>query len=305
MREEIEKIETMDDYAAELEASLRKVYPGDVFECTVVAVDETAVTVDLDYYAPGKILPEELSDDPTFSIMRDVSVGDTFKAIVLQKDDGAGNILLSKKEGDREFSWDKLEELKENDTVINGTITDVTRSGAIMYVEGIRGFIPASKLDIKYVEDTSKYLGKKLSVQIFEIDRDNKKLILSAKEILTEKAMAEHTKQVNSMIVGTIVSGVVEKIMNYGAFVKIDDNISGLLHISEITEGRIPHPSAVLKVGQEVSCMITKISDGKISLSMKAATAAEDEALNEEATEYHSDYTPNTPFADLLKKQGL
>ncbi|MBR6348985.1 MAG: S1 RNA-binding domain-containing protein [Lachnospiraceae bacterium] len=301
MDNEFENKESMDDYAKELEASLRKIYPGDVMDCTVVAVDETCATVDLDYYAPGKIYLEEMSADPTFSIMYDVHVGDTFKAVVLQRDDGAGNIILSKKAGDLEYSWEKLEQMLADKTIINGTITDTTRSGAIMYVEGIRGFIPASKLDLKYVEDTSGYLGKKVSVQIFEVDKAHQRLILTARDILTEKAMEERTDKISHMMAGTIVSGTVEKLMNYGAFVKIQEGISGLLHISEITDGHIDHPGAVLKVGQQIDVMITKIDGSRISLSLKAANAAKEQELNEEASEYKSEPIANNPFADLLK----
>ena len=301
MSDETERIESMDDYTKEIEASLRRIYPGDVMDCTVVAVNEDGVTVDLDFYAPGKISLEEMSDDPTFSIMYDVHPGDTFKAIVLKSDDGAGNIVLSKKAGDKEFSWEKLDEMRLNGTVITGQITEAVRSGAVMYVEGIRGFIPASRMDLKYVDDTSAFLGRKMSVQIIEADKDDQKLILSAKELLTENALKERTEKVNKMTAGSIITGTVEKITDYGAFIKIQDGISGLLHISEITDGRIPHPSAVLKLGQEVEVMILKVADGKISLSMKAAQAAREQELNEQTSSYKSEYQANNPFADLLK----
>ena len=296
-----EVTESMDDYTAEIEASLIKIRTGDVMECTVVAVDETGVTVDLDYYAPGKIPVEEMSADPLFSIFSDVAVGDQFKAIVQNPDDGAGNIILSKKEADGDFAWDKLEEMMEEGTVIEGTVSGITRSGAILYVEGIRGFIPASKLDLKYVEDTNPYLGKKIKVQITEVDRGNKKLILSAKELLIEEAAEKKLEEINKLSVGAIFEGTVEKIMDYGAFVNIGDGLSGLLHVSQISENRITHPKAVLKNGQKVKVKIIRIENGKISLSMKAAKEAEEEVLNEEASEYKSEYVPNNPFAALLK----
>ena len=300
-QKEPEVIESMDDYTEEIEASLQKIYPGDVMECTVVAVDETAVSVVLDYYAPGKIMPEEMSADPLFSVFTDVQIGDQFKAVVQQADDGAGNIILSKKEADKEFSWEKLEQMKEDETVIEGTVSGVTNSGAVFYVEGIRGFIPASKLDLKYVEDTNPYLGKKIRVQIAEVDKERKKLILSAKDLLVEAAAEEKLKKTKSLSVGAVLEGTVEKIMDYGAFVDIGNDLSGLLHISEISEKRIAHPKAVLKVGQKVHVTILKVENGKISLSMKAAKEAEEEELNEEATEYKSEYVPNNPFAALLK----
>ncbi len=293
--------ESMDDYTDEIEASLKRIYAGDVMECTVVAVDETAVSVDLDYYAPGKIPVEDMSADPLFSVFTDVQIGDQFKAIVTSADDGAGNIVLSKKEADAELSWEKLEQMMEDNAVIEGTISGVTNSGAILYVEGIRGFIPASKLDLKYVEDTNPYLNKKIRVNITEVDRNRKKLILSAKEILVEQAAEKRLEDIGKLSVGSVFEGTVEKIMDYGAFVNIGGDLSGLLHVSQISENRITHPKAVLKLGQKVKVKIIRIENGKISLSMKAAKEAEEEALNEEATEYKSEYVPNNPFAALLK----
>ena len=296
-----EPVESMDDYTEEIDASLRRIYPGDVMECTVVAVDETAVSVDLDYYAPGKIIPEEMSADPLFSVFTDVKIGDQFRAVVQQADDGAGNIVLSKKEADKEFSWEKLEQMKEEKTMIEGTVSGITNSGAILYVEGIRGFIPASKLDLKYVEDTNPYLGKPIRVIIAEVDRSKGKLILSAKELLVEASAEKKLEDMKRLSVGSVMEGTVEKIMDYGAFVDIGNGLSGLLHVSEISEKRIAHPKAVLKNGQKVQVTIIRIENGKISLSMKAAKEAEEEELNEEATEYKSEYVPNNPFADLFK----
>ncbi|MBR5931372.1 MAG: S1 RNA-binding domain-containing protein [Lachnospiraceae bacterium] len=298
---EPEIIETMDDYTAEIEASLKKIRTGDVMECTVVAFDETGVSVDLDYYAPGRIPAEEMSADPLFSIFSDVTVGEQFRAIVTNPDDGAGNIILSRKEADAEFAWEKLQEMQEEGTVIEGTVAGITKSGVIMYVEGIRGFIPASKLDLNYVEDTEPYLNKKIKVQITEVDEGRKKLILSAKELLVEAAAEKKLENINRLSVGAVFEGTVEKIMDYGAFVNIGDGLSGLLHVSQISENHITHPKAVLKLGMKVKVKIIRIENGKISLSMKAAKEAEEEVLNEEAAEYKSEYVPNNPFAALLK----
>ena len=293
--------ETMADYAAELEDSLKRIHAGDVMKATVVSFDELGVTADLDYYAPGKIPAEEMSADPAFSVMSDVQIGDEFMAVVTNVDDGSGNIVLSKKQADSEYAWDKLQEMKDNRTLITGKIAGVTRSGAVLYVEGVRSFIPASKLDLKYVEDTEPYLGRTVNVLISEVDKDNKKLILSAKELLTEAALAKREENVKKLQVGSIVEGTVETIKEYGAFVDIGNDMSGLLHISQITDHRINHPSAVLKEGQKVTVMITKIENGKISLSMTAIKDAKEAEAEEEARGYKNEYVPNNPFAALLK----
>lgn len=296
-----EPVESMDDYKTEVDSSLRKIYEGDVMEGEVIAFNEHGVILDLSYYATGRVPADEMSADPAFNIMTDVQIGDRFQAVVKAVDDGKGNILLSKKAAESEYSWDKLRKLKEEETVISGTVTEVVRSGAIMYVEGIRGFIPASKLDYKYVEDTAPYLGRQLNVRVFEVDEDRQKLILSAKELAAAAYVEQQAQNVSRLSVGSIVTGTVEKLQNYGAFVDLGDGISGLLHVSEISDKRINHPKAVLREGQSVEVMIIRIENGKVSLSMKALQAAKEQEVEEEAHEYKSEYVPNNPFADLLK----
>jgi len=296
-----EVIESMEDYKTELDSSLRKIYEGDVMEGEVIAFNEHGVILDLSYYATGRVPADEMSADPSFNIMTDVKIGDRFQAVVKSVDDGHGNILLSKKAAESEFSWDTLRQMKEEETVIEGTITETVKAGAIMYIHGIRGFIPASRLDYKYVEDTSSFLGKKLAVRIQEVDESQQKLILSAREIAQEAHVQKQAESISRLSVGSIVSGKVESLQNYGAFVDIGNGLSGLLHVSEISEKRINHPKAALKVGQEIQVMIIRIQDGKISLSMKAIEAAKEQEAEEEAHEYHSEYVPNNPFADLLK----
>ena len=296
-----EPTESMEDYKKELDSSLRKIYEGDVMEGEVISFNEHGVILDLSYYATGRVPVEEMSADPAFNIMTDVHMGDRFQAVVKKVDDGHGNILLSKKAAESEYSWDRLRQMRDDETVIEGTITEVVKAGAIMYVEGIRGFIPASRLDVKYVEDTAPYQGRKIRVRVLEVDEDRKKLILSAKEIATEAFVAQQTENISRLSIGSIVTGKVESLQNYGAFVNIGNGISGLLHISEISDQRISHPKALLRTGQEVTVMITRIQDGKVSLSMKAVNAAQEEKVEEEAHEYRSEYVPNNPFADLLK----
>ena len=168
------------------------------------------------------------------------------------------------------LAWDKLKQMQEDHTVITGTITEVVPAGAILYVEGVRGFIPASKLALTYVEDTSAYLNQTIRVQVLDVQEEEKKLVLSAKELLTEQAMEERAERAGRMQEGTVLEGTVEKLMPYGAFVQIGDGVSGLLHVSEISEKRIKHPKVVLSEGQKVRVKITRVENGKISLSMKA-----------------------------------
>ncbi|MBQ6549924.1 MAG: S1 RNA-binding domain-containing protein [Lachnospiraceae bacterium] len=297
-----EPAESMEDYKEELEKSFRQIHVGDVLEGTVIDVDETGVLMDLEYYAPGRIPVEEMSADPHFDIMDAVRIGDRYQATVKKRDDGRGNIILSKKDADVELSWDKLRRMQEEKTVITGKITETVRGGAILYVEGIRGFIPASKLALTYVEDPETYLHKIVDVQVADVDEEGRRLVLSAKELLIAKAIEEKNKRIERLAVGHIVEGTVENIKEYGAFVNIGDGISGLLHISQISNQKIKHPGAVLREGDKVKVMITKVQDGKVSLSMKAVQdLMAKELQEEEENEYHDGGEAVTSLGDLLK----
>ncbi len=301
--ETMENKESMKDYERELEASFRTINEGDVIKGTVIDVTDEEVTLDLKYYTQGIVKVEDLSEDPNFSILDDVKIGDVMEATVVKVDDGHGNIQLSKKDANAVLAWDVLKQYKEDKKEIPVKITQTVKGGAVAYVEGIRGFIPASQLDISYVEDIDSYQGKKLTVRVTEVDQSKTKLILSAKEILKEKKKEEHDHKIAMLVPGTIVEGIVESLQPFGAFVDIGDGLSGLVHISQISEFRIKKPSEVLKVGDKVKAKILNTNDGKISLSIKAAAeetgGTEDTA--KEAEMYSSKETVGTSLGDLLK----
>ena len=188
--------ETMKDYEKELEASFRKIREGDVISGTVIDVNEEEVTLDLKYYTQGIIKAEDMSNDPAFSLLNDVKAGDVIEATVIRMDDGQGNILLSKKEANEVLSWDVLEQMKEEKTDVTVKVSEAVNGGAVAYVEGIRGFIPASQLDLNYVEEPADYVGKTLKVRVITVDQEKEKLVLSAKEILKEQQKEEHDHKV-------------------------------------------------------------------------------------------------------------
>ena len=299
--------ETMKDYEKELEASFRKINEGDVISGTVIDVNEEEVTLDLKYYTQGIIRTADMSDDPNFSVLDDVKIGDMIEATVVSMDDGQGNILLSRKEANAVLAWDVLEQYLEEKKSITVKVSEIVNAGAVAYVEGIRGFIPASQLDIAYVEDLQPYLGRKLTVRVITVDREKEKLVLSAKEILKEQAKEEHDHKVAMIVPGTVLEGTVESLQTYGAFVDLKDGLSGLVHISQICQKRIKKPSEVLKVGDKVKVKVLNTNDGKISLSIKAV-AEEQEAEEVEAfdtKQFSSDENVGTSLGDLFKKLGL
>lgn len=299
--------ETMKDYEKELEASFRKIREGDVISGTVIDVNEEEVTLDLKYYTQGIIKAEDMSNDPAFSLLNDVKEGNVIEATVVRMDDGLGNILLSKKEANEVLSWDVLEQMKEEKTDVTVKVSEAVNGGAVAYVEGIRGFIPASQLDLNYVEEPADYVGKTLKVRVITVDQEREKLVLSAKEILKEQQKEEHDHKVAMIVPGTILEGTVESLQTYGAFIDLKDGLSGLVHISQICQKRIKKPSEVLKVGDKVKVKVLNTNDGKISLSIKAV-AEEQEASEVEdfdTASFSSNENVGTSLGDLFAKLKL
>ena len=277
--------ETMKDYEAELEASFKKIEEGDILTGTVVSVDDKEIIVDLKYYAEGIIPVEDYSREPGFNVKEEVHPGDEVSATVVRKDDGNGNILLSKVEATDVLAWDKLKELKASGEVLDVVVKGVVNGGAVAYVEGVRGFIPASKLALNYVEDTNEYLNRHIQVQVIDVNKEDKKMILSAKEILREKAEEERKNKISNIQPGFVTEGIVESLQPYGAFVDLGNGVSGLVHISQICEKRIRKPSEVLAVGDKVKVKVTAVKDGKLSLSIKEATDMMAKEVEEEKIE--------------------
>lgn len=301
-----QSIPSMAEFEAELENSFKKLKEGDIVTGTVIGVSETEVTVDLGSYSEGIIKLEELSNDPRFSIKADIQIGDEISAQVLYED-MEGRIFLSRKKAYDILSWDALKEMQKNKTVSNVKVAEAVNSGVITYLNGIRAFIPASQLSLQYVEDLESFVGQKLDVQVIEVNQDDNKLILSAKELLKEKALEDKNSRISKLQPGLIVTGKVETIVPYGAFVNIGEDLTGLVHISQICGRRIKSPKEVIKEGDDVTVKIIDIKDGKISLSMKAV-AENDEVLNdvEEASfEYQSGEEASTSLGSLLSKLKL
>lgn len=299
--------ETMKDYEKELEASFRKIQEGDVIQGTVIDVNEEEVTLDLKYYTQGIIKAADMSSDPGFSILTDVHAGDVIEATVVKMDDGQGNILLSKKEANEVLAWDVLAGYMEEKKNLTVKVSEIVNAGAVAYLEGIRGFIPASQLDISYVENLEEYKGRTLTVRVITVDQEKEKLVLSAKEILKEQQKEEHDHKVAMIVPGTVLEGTVESLQPYGAFVDLKGGLSGLVHISQISQRRIKKPSEVLKVGDKVKVKVLNTNDGKISLSIKAAAEEQqaEEVESFDTKQFDSGESVGTSLGDLFAKLGL
>ena len=274
---------------------------------TVIDVNEEEVSLDLKYYTQGIIKAADMSDDPGFSVLDDVKIGDVIEASVVKMDDGQGNILLSKKEANAELAWDVLNKYLEEKTALTVKVNGVVNAGVIAYVEGIRGFIPASHLALSYVEDLNTYQGKELTVRVITVDKEKKKLVLSAKEILREQEKEAHDHKIAMLVPGTVMEGTVESLQPYGAFVDLKDGLSGLVHISQISQKRIKKPSEVLSVGDKVKVKILNTDNGKISLSIKAATEEKEveETERVDTAKYSSKESFGTSLGDIFAKLNL
>lgn len=293
--------ETMADFEEQINASLRKFNEGDRVTGTVVSVEEEEVIVDLQSFSQGVIPADEYSDDPGFHAMDEIRTGDSITAVVLDSDDGAGRVLLSLKDAKEEESWQKMVQALEDRTVFRVKVLTSVNAGVVAYLEGIRGFIPASQLATEYVEDVDVFVGETLEVVVITADVEKKRLVLSAKEVAKEKAAKEHEKKLNAMEKGFVTEGIIERIEPYGCFVNIGDGLTGLVHISQICNKFLKSPNEVVKLGQSVKVKVLEVNEGKIRLSMKAAEdIAPEIASDEEAqTEYH-DEEATTSLAGLL-----
>ena len=213
---------------------------------------------------------------------------------------------LNKASTNEDAVWNRLEQMKEDGDVLALTVGGVVNGGVIVYVEGIRGFIPASRLSLSYIEDLESYLlnvwlQKDVEAKIITVEPEEQRLVLSAKAVEKEKERKERENKINELKVGTVVEGTVENIMPYGAFVDIGDGISGLVHISQLSQKRVKSPEEVVKEGDAVTVKIIKVANGKVSLSIKALEDDKEAAKKAEETgvEYTED-AAGTSLGDLL-----
>jgi len=305
MTNEVNENLSMEDYAAELDASFKSVEEGDILTGTIISVSDEDVTLDLKYYAEGIIKVADYSHEPDFNLKENVNIGDEISATVIKKDDGQGNILLSKVKANDILAWDKLLQLKEAQTVLDVVVKGIVNAGVVAYVEGIRGFIPASKLSLNYVEDLNDFLNKPIQVQVLDIVPHDNKLILSARELLRAKADDERRQKISNVEVGLVTEGTVESIQPYGAFVNLGNGLSGLVHISQICEKRIKTPAEVIAVGDKVKVKVTAVKDGKLSLSMKALSDVTATEISEEVVKLPDAEEVTTSLGDLFKNIKL
>ena len=243
---------------------------GDIVEGTVVKVDRDEVLLDIGYKTEGVILARELSIKHDVDPDEIVSVGDEIEALVLQKEDKEGRLLLSKKRAQYERAWGTIERVKEEDGVVTGSVIEVVKGGLILDI-GLRGFLPASLVEMRRVRDLQPYVGRELEAKIIELDKNRNNVVLSRRVYLEQTQSEVRTNFLQTLQKGQVRTGVVSSIVNFGAFVDLG-GVDGLVHVSELSWKHIDHPSEVVEVGTEVTVEVLDVDFDRerVSLSLKA-----------------------------------
>jgi ribosomal protein S1 len=259
--------------AEELERATRTVRRGELIRGTVVHVDENGVLVDIGTKSEGIIPLNELSRQPNQPPEEVVQVGQEIDVVVLKPETEEGQIILSKKRADYEVAWQRLEEAMQANETIDGTVTERVKGGFMVDV-GVRGFVPASHVGMSRapLPDSAleKYVGQTIPLKVLEVDKKNRKVVLSNRLAEAERRERERQQAFESVQEGQVLEGTVRRIVDYGAFVDLG-GIDGLLHISEMSWKRIKHPSDVLREGQRVRVQVLRVDPAsrKISLGLK------------------------------------
>ena len=259
-----------EDLTAAYEESMIPVSEGQLVTGTVVQVDEDEVLLDIGFKSEGVIFSRELSIRRDVEAHEVVKVGDVIEASVLHREDREGRLILSKKRAQYERAWDDILAIKEADGIVKGTVIEAVKGGLIMDV-GLRGFLPASLVDLRRVRDLQPYLGQTLEAKILEIDRIRNNVVLSRREWLQESQREQREQLLEDLKVGEIRTGVVASIVHFGAFVDMG-GMDGLVHVSELSWKHVNHPTDVVNVGDEVTVKVLEVDTERerVSLSMKA-----------------------------------
>lgn len=261
----------MNEMMEEIEKSMVRLHSGDIVKGHVIDVTPNEVIVNLGYKSDGIIPREEFTPELAADLPAHFNTGDEIEVFVQQVDDGEGNVLLSKKKVDAMNEWVELNEAQENDDMVTVTLKEVVRGGMIAYYKNVKCFIPASQLSDRYVDDLSVFVGETVNARILEMDRRRSKVILSRKAVLQEEKEIKKKELLETLQKGQVVDGQVKQITNFGAFVDIG-GIDGLIHISELSWGRVKHPSDVLSIGEQVKVEVLDFEESseRISLSLKS-----------------------------------
>ena len=266
----VNDIGSADEFLAAVDETIKYFNDGDIVEGTIVKVDRDEVLVDIGYKTEGVILSRELSIKHDVDPAEVVEVGDPIEALVLTKEDKDGRLMLSKKRAQYERAWGDIEKVKEDEGVVTGTVIEVVKGGLIVDI-GLRGFLPASLVEMRRVRDLAPYIGQKVDAKIIELDKNRNNVVLSRRAWLEETQSTVRHDFLQTLQKGQVRPGVVSSIVNFGAFVDLG-GVDGLVHVSELSWKHIDHPNEVVTVGDEVTVEVLDVDldRERVSLSLKA-----------------------------------
>jgi small subunit ribosomal protein S1 len=261
---------TPEELIQALEESFRDFNDGDIVEGEIVKIDRDEVLLDIGYKSEGVIPSKELSIRHDVDPNEVVKVGDHIEALVLQKEDKEGRLILSKKRAQYERAWGRIEEVMRSGQPIKGPVIEVVKGGLIMDI-GLRGFLPASLVDLRRVRDLHPFVGQEIEAKIIELDRNRNNVVLSRRAFLEESQSEGRKKFLEGLKKGERRKGTVSSIVNFGAFVDLG-GVDGLVHVSELSWKHVDHPQEVVAVGQEVEVEVLDVDleRERVSLSLKA-----------------------------------
>ena len=266
----VNDIGSEEDFLAAIDETIKYFNDGDIVEGTVVKVDRDEVLLDIGYKTEGVIPSRELSIKHDVDPHDVVKTGEHIEALVLQKEDKEGRLILSKKRAQYERAWGTIEKIKDEDGVVTGTVIEVVKGGLILDI-GLRGFLPASLVEMRRVRDLQPYVGKEIEAKIIELDKNRNNVVLSRRAWLEQTQSEVRQNFLNTLQKGQIRKGTVSSIVNFGAFVDLG-GVDGLVHVSELSWKHIDHPGEVVEVGQEVTVEVLDVDMDRerVSLSLKS-----------------------------------
>ncbi|GAB3188680.1 30S ribosomal protein S1 [Nesterenkonia suensis] len=266
----INDIGTAEEFLAAVDETMKYFNDGDLVEGTIVKVDRDEVLLDIGYKTEGVIPSRELSIKHDVDPDEVVAVGDQVEALVLTKEDKEGRLILSKKRAQYERAWGDIERIKDEDGVVSGTVIEVVKGGLILDI-GLRGFLPASLVEMRRVRDLAPYIGQEIEAKIIELDKNRNNVVLSRRAWLEQTQSEVRSSFLNKLERGQVRTGTVSSIVNFGAFVDLG-GVDGLVHVSELSWKHIDHPNEVVEVGQEVTVEVLEVDMDRerVSLSLKA-----------------------------------
>jgi small subunit ribosomal protein S1 len=263
-----------DDFERAIEATVLEFKEGDIVEGTVVSVDADGAMIDIGYKSEGLIPIRELSIRNNVDPNDAVKVGDRVEAVVLNKEDDEGRLILSKKRAMYERAWGRIQEVAKEGGTVEGTVIEVVKGGLIVDI-GLRGFLPASLVDLRRVRDLDPFIGESITAKVIELDRARNNVVLSRRAYLEEAQAEERNAFLDGLAEGEVRDGVISSVVNFGAFVDLG-GMDGLVHVSELSWQHVNHPGELVKVGDKVTIKVLEVDRERERISLSIRQTSDD-----------------------------